>query len=93
LWNVKPSNLWNWEVLKEKVAKHGVRNSLLLAPMPTASTAQILGNNESIEPYTTNLYYRRTLSGEFSVSKLYNFIIVIFLTYILTPGDQSSFIK
>ncbi|XP_015378060.1 PREDICTED: ribonucleoside-diphosphate reductase large subunit-like [Diuraphis noxia] len=67
MWNVKPSDLWNWEILKEKIAKHGVRNSLLLAPMPTASTAQILGNNESIEPYTTNLYYRRTLSGEFSV--------------------------
>lgn len=71
MWNVKPTNLWNWDVLKEKIAKHGVRNSLLLAPMPTASTAQILGNNESIEPYTTNLYYRRTLSGEFSVSKLH----------------------
>lgn len=74
MWNVKPTNLWNWDILKEKVAKFGVRNSLLLAPMPTASTAQILGNNESIEPYTTNLYYRRTLSGEFSVRKL-NYII------------------
>ncbi|VVC41387.1 Ribonucleotide reductase R1 subunit, N-terminal,Ribonucleotide reductase large subunit, N- [Cinara cedri] len=67
MWNVKPTNLWNWDKLKEKITKYGVRNSLLLAPMPTASTAQILGNNESIEPYTTNLYYRRTLSGEFSV--------------------------
>lgn len=67
MWNVEPTNLWNWDILKEKIAKYGVRNSLLLAPMPTASTAQILGNNESIEPYTTNLYYRRTLSGEFSV--------------------------
>jgi len=86
MWNVKPTDLWNWDILKEKIAKHGVRNSLLLAPMPTASTAQILGNNESIEPYTTNLYYRRTLSGEFSVSTLYYCIIVIFLTYLYTPG-------
>jgi len=86
MWNVKPSDLWNWELLKEKIAKHGVRNSLLLAPMPTASTAQILGNNESIEPYTTNLYYRRTLSGEFSVSKLYNCIIFCILTNFYTPG-------
>jgi len=93
MWNVKPSDLWSWEILKEKIAKHGVRNSLLLAPMPTASTAQILGNNESIEPYTTNLYYRRTLSGEFSVSKKHKFLIILFLTYFHTPGDQSSFIK
>lgn len=83
MWNVKPTNLWNWDELKEKVSKYGVRNSLLLAPMPTASTAQILGNNESIEPYTTNLYYRRTLSGEFSVSKkLFGFVLKINLFYI-----------
>lgn len=69
MWGVQPTDLWDWNALKAKIAKHGVRNSLLLAPMPTASTAQILGNNESIEPYTTNLYYRRTLCGEFSVSK------------------------
>ena len=55
----------DWAALKSKVAKHGLRNSLLVAPMPTASTAQILGNNESFEPYTQNLYVRRTLSGEF----------------------------
>ncbi|XP_051174840.1 ribonucleoside-diphosphate reductase large subunit [Leptopilina boulardi] len=67
MWNVTPSNLWDWQVLKEKVAKHGVRNSLLIAPMPTASTAQILGNNESIEPYTSNIYTRRVLSGEFQI--------------------------
>ncbi|XP_046388894.1 ribonucleoside-diphosphate reductase large subunit [Ischnura elegans] len=67
MWNVKPSDLWNWSELREKIAKHGVRNSLLLAPMPTASTAQILGNNESIEPYTSNIYTRRVLSGEFQV--------------------------
>jgi ribonucleoside-diphosphate reductase alpha subunit len=66
LWGVKPnSGRWDWDALKAKIAKHGLRNSLLLAPMPTASTAQILGNNESFEPYTQNLYVRRTLSGEF----------------------------
>lgn len=67
MWNVTPTDLWDWSALKEKIAKCRVRNSLLLAPMPTASTAQILGNNESIEPYTTNIYTRRVLSGEFQV--------------------------
>ncbi|EDO49794.1 predicted protein [Nematostella vectensis] len=67
LWNVTPSNLWDWEALKKKVKEHGLRNSLLIAPMPTASTAQILGNNESIEPYTSNIYSRRVLSGEFQI--------------------------
>ena len=67
LWGVKPSDRWEWDVLKEEVKKHGVRNSLLMAPMPTASTAQILGNNEAFEPYTSNSYTRRTLSGEFVV--------------------------
>jgi ribonucleoside-diphosphate reductase alpha chain len=67
LWGIKPSNRWEWDVLKEEVKKHGVRNSLLMAPMPTASTAQILGNNEAFEPYTSNIYTRRTLSGEFVV--------------------------
>jgi ribonucleoside-diphosphate reductase alpha chain len=67
LWGVTPTSLWNWASLKEKVAKHGARNSLLLAPMPTASTSQILGNNECIEPITSNLYTRRVLSGEFTV--------------------------
>ena len=67
MWNVTPTDLWDWAKLKAKIAEHGVRNSLLLAPMPTASTAQILGNNESIEPYTSNIYTRRVLSGEFQV--------------------------
>ncbi|XP_054745257.1 ribonucleoside-diphosphate reductase large subunit-like [Anastrepha obliqua] len=67
MWNKKPTELWNWAELKEKIKQHGVRNSLLLAPMPTASTAQIMGNNESFEPYTTNIYTRRVLSGEFQV--------------------------
>lgn len=69
MWNVKPTSLWDWDVLKEKIKKHGIRNSLLIAPMPTASTAQILGNNESFEPYTSNIYTRRVLSGEFQVNK------------------------
>ncbi|KAJ8919537.1 hypothetical protein NQ315_002158 [Exocentrus adspersus] len=67
MWAVTPTSLWDWAALKQKIAKHGVRNSLLLAPMPTASTAQILGNNESIEPYTSNIYTRRVLSGEFQI--------------------------
>ncbi|KAG0259718.1 Ribonucleoside-diphosphate reductase large subunit [Mortierella polycephala] len=67
MWNVKPSNRWNWDQLKENIKKYGVRNSLLVAPMPTASTSQILGNNECFEPYTSNIYQRRVLSGEFQV--------------------------
>merc|ERR1719323_2407451 len=67
MWNVTPTDLHDWAALKAKIAKHGVRNSLLLAPMPTASTAQILGNNEGIEAYTSNIYSRRVLSGEFQV--------------------------
>ncbi|XP_054754792.1 ribonucleoside-diphosphate reductase large subunit-like [Lytechinus pictus] len=67
MWGVTPTDLHDWAALKADIAKHGVRNSLLLAPMPTASTAQILGNNESIEPYTSNIYTRRVLSGEFQV--------------------------
>ena len=67
MWNVKPSDRWEWDVLKAEIKKHGMRNSLLIAPMPTASTAQILGNNECFEPYTSNIYTRRVLSGEFIV--------------------------
>lgn len=67
MWDKTPTDLWDWTALKEKIAKHGLRNSLLLAPMPTASTAQILGNNESFEPFTSNIYQRRVLSGEFQV--------------------------
>jgi ribonucleoside-diphosphate reductase alpha subunit len=69
MWGVTPkSNRWNWEQLKQDVKKYGVRNSLLVAPMPTASTSQILGNNECFEPYTSNIYTRRTLSGEFIIA-------------------------
>jgi len=68
MWGVTPSSgLWDWDSLKKEVKKHGVRNSLLVAPMPTASTSQILGNNECFEPYTSNIYTRRTLSGEFII--------------------------
>ncbi|MEC8458288.1 MAG: ribonucleoside-diphosphate reductase subunit alpha [Bacteroidota bacterium] len=70
LWGVEDEELsgrWNWQELREEVEKHGVRNSLLMAPMPTASTSQILGNNECFEPYTSNVYTRRVLSGEFIV--------------------------
>jgi ribonucleoside-diphosphate reductase alpha subunit len=69
MWGVTPSSgRWDWEQLKRDVKQHGVRNSLLLAPMPTASTSQILGNNECFEPYTSNIYTRRTLSGEFIIA-------------------------
>jgi ribonucleoside-diphosphate reductase subunit M1 len=66
-WDVKPSDRWDWTSLKAKIAKFGMRNSLLVAPMPTASTAQILGNNESTEPFTSNMYNRRVLAGEYTV--------------------------
>ena len=70
LWGVKDEELsgrWDWAGLHKKIEKSGVRNSLLVAPMPTASTSQILGNNEAFEPYTSNIYTRRVLSGEFIV--------------------------
>ena len=71
MWGVRPSDRWDWKGLKENIKAHGVRNSLLMAPMPTASTSQILGNNECIEPFTSNLYTRRVLSGEFPVINKY----------------------
>ena len=67
MWGVQPGNRWDWAGLKARIQKHGIRNSLLLAPMPTASTSQVLGNNECFEPYTSNIYTRRTLSGEYIV--------------------------
>lgn len=67
MWNVKPSARWDWAKLKADIAAVGMRNSLLVAPMPTASTSQILGNNECFEPYTSNMYTRRVLAGEFAV--------------------------
>lgn len=67
MWGVTPTDRWDWIELKSKIQQHGLRNSLLVAPMPTASTSQILGNNECFEPYTSNIYSRRTLSGEFVI--------------------------
>lgn len=71
LWGVEPSSRWNWAELKAQIQRYGLRNSLLVAPMPTASTSQILGNNECFEPYTSNIYTRRVLSGEFIVVNKY----------------------
>lgn len=71
MWGVTPSDRYDWDTLKESIMKHGIRNSLLLAPMPTASTAQILGNNEAFEPITSNIYSRRTNAGEFVVVNKY----------------------
>jgi ribonucleoside-diphosphate reductase alpha chain len=67
MWKVQPTDRWDWESLRKEVMEVGVRNSLLVAPMPTASTSQILGNNECFEPYTSNIYSRRVLSGEFII--------------------------
>ena len=71
MWNVTPSARYDWNLLKELISTHGIRNSLLLAPMPTASTSQILGNNECIEPITSNIYSRRTIAGEFILANKY----------------------
>lgn len=71
LWGVSPSDRWDWDELRGRIKSHGVRNSLLIAPMPTASTSQILGNNECFEPFTSNIYNRRVLSGEFTVVNKY----------------------
>ena len=71
LWGIEPSNRYNWNELRDTIIKYGVRNSLLVAPMPTASTSQILGNNECFEPFTSNIYARRTLAGEFMVINRY----------------------
>ena len=71
MWNVIPSNRYNWDKLKNDIQEHGLRNSLLLAPMPTASTSQILGYNECIEPITSNIYSRRTMAGEFILANKY----------------------
>lgn len=68
---VTPSDRWDWAALREMISKNGVRNSLLLAPMPTASTSQILGNNECFEPYTSNIYSRRVLRFDFPSSSSY----------------------
>jgi ribonucleoside-diphosphate reductase alpha chain len=71
LWNEKPSDRYDWENLRNEIIKYGVRNSLLVSPMPTASTSQIMGFNESFEPITNNIFQRKTLSGEFIVINKY----------------------
>jgi ribonucleoside-diphosphate reductase alpha chain len=71
MWNVTPSSCYDWTTLKQSIVKYGLRNSLLVAPMPTASTSQILGNNECFEPFTSNLYTRRVLAGDFVVVNKY----------------------
>ena len=71
MWNVQPSSMWDWKTLRENISKYGIRNSLLISPMPTASTSQILGFNECFEPITTNIYTRRTLAGEFQIINSY----------------------
>lgn len=71
MWDVSPSSRWDWAGLKKSIVEHGLRNSLLVAPMPTASTSQILGNNECFEPFTSNIYTRRVLAGEFTVINKY----------------------
>ena len=71
MWNVKPTDKYDWDSLKQNIIYYGLRNSLLLAPMPTASTSQILGYNECIEPITSNIYSRRTLAGEFILANKY----------------------
>lgn len=71
MWNTKPKSTWDWSSLKNNIKKYGLRNSLVTAVMPTASTAQILGNNESIEPFTNNIFTRRVLSGEFQIINKY----------------------
>jgi ribonucleotide reductase alpha subunit len=71
MWNVEPSSNYDWHKLRESIKEYGIRNSLLLAPMPTASTSQILGNNECFEPFTSNIYSRRTIAGEFIIVNKY----------------------
>jgi ribonucleotide reductase alpha subunit len=71
MWGITPSDMWDWKLLKLEISKHGIRNSLLLAPMPTASTAQIMGNTESFEAITSNIYKRKTIAGEFILVNKY----------------------
>jgi ribonucleotide reductase alpha subunit len=71
MWGVTPSTRYDWDALKERISKYGLRNSLLVAPMPTASTSQILGFNECFEPFTSNIYSRKTLAGEFIIVNKY----------------------
>ena len=83
MWGVTPSKRWDWDALRGQIAKNGVRNSLLVAPMPTASTSQILGNNECFEPYTSNIYSRRVLRFAFQIELLEPFIILYMFSIIV----------
>lgn len=78
MWDVTPSDRWAWAALREMISKNGVRNSLLVAPMPTASTSQILGNNECFEPYTSNIYSRRVLRFALPSHSVLFFFLKIF---------------
>ena len=71
MWGISQSERYDWDKLRTNIKQFGIRNSLLLAPMPTASTSQILGNNECFEPFTSNIYVRRTIAGEFIVANKY----------------------
>ena len=71
MWNVQPSNRYDWVALKKNIRDYGLRNSLSLAPMPTASTSQILGNNECFEPFTSHIYSRRTIAGDYVIANKY----------------------
>jgi ribonucleoside-diphosphate reductase subunit M1 len=95
---VELAGRWDWDALKAKIHQYGVRNSLLIAPMPTASTSQILGNNECFEPYTSNIYQRRVLSGEFQVvvcNVCPNFAVLInfWMSHLFALISEPSFTK
>jgi ribonucleoside-diphosphate reductase alpha subunit len=92
MWDVTPSDRYDWSTLKENIKTYGIRNSLLLAPMPTASTSQILGNNECFEPFTSNIYVRRTLAGEFVIINKYLLKELIKLN-LWNPETKNSIIK
>lgn len=83
MWGVTPSSRLNWDALRKMISENGVRNSLLVAPMPTASTSQILGNNECFEPYTSNIYNRRVL-------RYYVGLLVIFMFLFIWPPSYAG---
>lgn len=92
MWGVKTTDRWDWKQLLEKISIHGLRNSLLMAPMPTASTAQIMGNNESTEPFTSNMYNRRVTAGEFTIVNKYLLIDLVELG-LWTPEVRNQIIS
>ena len=92
LWNLEPSTRYDWQSLKTDIQAHGIRNSLLLAPMPTASTSQILGNNECFEPFTSNIYVRRTIAGEFIMVNKY-LMEEMFLCFLLFQQPYGAWLQ